>query len=710
VDATVEIVAEVFEDLHIEGRIRAKGPFHDPLELLPSPISDDERVRLFPLGQDPGEMTWEEQPDGSITFQTRLPHRRDQVGVTDLGIMANGGWYPLPEQFVGHWDVRLKVPEGMLGVLGGEIGRELHWTGAADRASIAVIPDGQVFELPCGTVVAKRLRKRVEANLCRAVSEAGVVVEAPLRSRLSEGGVGMAYLSDQAWQLPPFMTDAHDGGATEGIYAASFPHADGWDRELFAATARLLRYESGLKRITELAEIVWRPPTTLRGDRASQFRDDLLHRVHRDHSLDGDPQRRFRNWTPPGHVAAQLADDGADLEAVVNAGKAGSLPEFAVATRIPIAKWRRPYPEQDYKVFISGGVVLVERIAEDDVPEELVTIANGDESDQWFAPSGNSEAVVADDRGRVILDPERHLDQPRKGDRKPPRVRVGVGGNISQLRFNPFLVQGFVTAVFRGAEDNQNAVALVVATSDEDLVSGSVNWLHYMGQATTMARRAHRFSIAPRISWLNPSFSPLDDARYAVEVYVAYNFDNRTSRYNPLKGTSARIYSRFGIAPETLQSWLNTEGVLTGVTTPVTPVTFAGQLRMGGARTTLSHRLLSLGGTNAVRALPGGDQLSTWRGVARGELRVSPFMNGGWDLGVVWLSQIQLVAGLDMGVLLEPNRAALGASAGVNVVANILGVRPQLVGLQVAWPLWWTGFEVENPRVPQFTVNFEQAF
>ncbi len=302
----ITITAEVSPHLRtISGTMTLSEPMPltDPLGRLPEPPDNLQLQRTYPGAANTGSVTWTGTTE--LTFETTLPKRWGAIGWTPKhGAFANGGWYPQPEGLpISDWTVELSVPEGSMAVVGQSWGGgTLTWSGTGDRVSMAVLPRGRATPLDVDGVDAVLLtRGKPRAALVRELNNQldrvrpaqdrylGVVVEAPLRRRLSRGGLGVAYVSDRAWRVSPGLHRYHHIAATRGVVSGLLAIPDPFERDV-AAAALSVRHASKLKGAHARDTLRWAQwiPTidALLNDRRMPFVADVLEDAH-----PGDPVR-----------------------------------------------------------------------------------------------------------------------------------------------------------------------------------------------------------------------------------------------------------------------------------------------------------------------------------------------------------------------------------------------------------------------------------
>ena len=140
-----------------------------------------------------------------------------------------------------------------------------------------------------------------------------------------------------------------------------------------------------------------------------------------------------------------------------------------------------------------------------------------------------------------------------------------------------------------------------------------------------------------------------------------------------------------------------------------------GAARLVGAVATgdVAHRLLTLGGTGDVQAIPTDAVIGDRKVGGAVELRWNMIRNASVPMAILWGSDIQLSAGLDQGVLWADDKqySALGWTGGVFAVGDILGAQPAGIGVLVAGPLAWAPEDlVEDRNDLQIYIRLDQAF
>lgn len=698
----VRVEAEVAPDLaHVQGVLRWEGDlsFVDALARLPDPPDDRSALRTWPRGPEHGSVTWREgeDRDGSyLAFEASLPDRYDACGrVPGQGLFASGLWLPQPVDAAGRvpvvaWDASVRLPEGTVGALGSAVGEgTLRWEGEGERLALAVVPRGRVFAAGEVTLLsARRVSRGRQRWISRAVP-AGlplVVVQAPLMRRLVRPAPGLLFLSSRAFRLTPGLRHLHlpavARGALEAGLAEELPDPDARSlqaairaREVVAATPSaqgLLRWFSWLPQVDDLlysgstpyvAEVLQEPWP---GDTVA---DDLLEVL--------DPRL-------PGPVRLGWAEArGLEPRAV----------DPAVVTS----------PLQDYRLQVEGARLEVERIAPADAPPEPVVVEVDGRRQVWESGAGPGEWSLDLDPppARVRLDPDGLLRQKDRGDDSwPARWTAVVAAMPTVWSLSTGRLEGYIAARVRRQRGTHGYFDAYLSRDEVDLVGtqAAVGWA--WGPLQDQRRRPCRLYAWTSGALLDPAFRPVDGGTVALEVGATLTWDTEVDWLFPLRGHVATLQVRGGTVPGSSARWAGLFGSLGGVASPHPRLVLAGEAQGGLAWGETEHRLEVLGGVDSLRSLPAALAVGHGRTVVRAEVRVAPLRHISVPLGLVWIDEVQIASGLEAGVLggtsfdsdlgvSSPDgwlRAA-GATAGVFVVADVLGGAPALAGVLLAKPV-----------------------
>jgi hemolysin activation/secretion protein len=157
------------------------------------------------------------------------------------------------------------------------------------------------------------------------------------------------------------------------------------------------------------------------------------------------------------------------------------------------------------------------------------------------------------------------------------------------------------------------------------------------------------------------------------------------------------------------ESWASAGGAWVELV-PIHPRhVLATRLRAGWSSSEVAHRLLTLGGADAVRSVEETAVLGNERLVANVEYRWSALRDISVPLPLAWVSELQLVPGFDAGAVWidgsDAPSVASGATVGLYSVLDVFGARPTLVGAVMAFPI-----SPVVSSVPQVYFSFDHAF
>ncbi len=721
--SAARIVATVEDDLRtIRGSYEIAGELVDPLARLPEPEDDYTLQRTYPGAPSTGSVEFSEG-----TFTTSLPRRYGALGALRGGLWANGGWYPQAEELsVQSWTVELSLPEGTVGVINGVAGEgTLSYHGEAARLSIAVV-DGRLEELGDGLWLIdrgpRRPRRLEELSLAWEGAfpegerpESLVVVEAPMHRRLVRPGEGVLYLSSQAFRTPKLLYRFHRGPVGRGLLAAGIEVSGVWEAELAAAVLgaeyqeRIEDVELG--RLMRLGSFIPLVDYMLYSGRMP-FHAEVFDETFPGDSLRDDLVEIFEPRVT-GRVLATKLDDawgaGTAAEVVDDLLDGASLIEAIEGVGIEagwLDGWARPYPEQDYSLRVRRELVEVEREAPaGSVVEPLVVEVDRQRHVAEIEPGGSFRLERSSLPRRVVLDPEGHVLQTDLAHDRWPARWTTIGTvypetiNLSQRQ-----IVGVATAHLRRQYDTRNVIALTASTDEQDLFGAAVGYHRFFGPLKDRRSRTSRVSIWSAGSWFSPSFASTAQGSYAFGLGAALAHNTRVDYQFPLRGHSFGLSGSSGIVPQSGKTWLSGEARAMKVWAPHPRVALAGQVRGGLASGFVEHRLLSLGGSSALRSIPPGAVLGHQRGLARLELRGRPVKNASVPLlWLYWLDEVQLTGGVEggwigqaseldeAGELIDPTLSGTwlryGATGGVIFTLDGLGVIPWTVGATVGVPL-----------------------
>jgi hypothetical protein len=744
--------ARISDDLRaIEGflAVDAAVQLSDPLARLPAPTDDLTLLRTWPGRPDPGAMRWEVLPDGRIHFVTQLPHRFDATGWTREGLFAAGGWYPQPSTDAEalpalRWTVEVTGPAGATLAVGGIAGEGVvRWTGIADQVALAAVRRGQVTDAGGWAVITqgrpRRALLRGLAPIADAVSTeiagAGVVVEAPLRRRLTRSGPGLAYVSDRAFRLTPGLARVHRSAVARGVAEAAVPQPDSAHRALAAAglapaldealaalpTAKLLRHMRWLPSIDALL-----------ANQRMPFYADILGEAQPSDPVADAMTDRYAPSVPATAAAAQLADRVGPTAALAGArvlARGGPVAEAEAAATLPpgwIAALRGPPVVQDYTIAVEAGAasaVTVHRVAPADAPDETVIVQIDGVRIARTGGAGPFTIQLPTPPTAVTVDPDRHVAQTsRLGDRWPARYLPTAAAFVEGINLSTGQIGATAFGTLRRSGDTHNLVTGTLSTSDVNLVSARIGYQRKEGPLLDAFNRPHRLTIGLGASYLDPQFSPTDGGRVAMDLGLGYSTDNRVSWTFPLSGRRLGLSAGGGAIPGSTERWVNAGASAAAVGALHPRVAVAGRAGGAMAQSTVDHRLLEVGGAGIMASIPelpactsevrsACQPLADLRATAAVELRWAVVRDASVPGLLVWGSELQLAPGIE-AVAADVDGAAwaVGATLGLTAIYDLLGADPSLIGVTAGWALAGAGLPATPQPTPELLLRWTQAF
>jgi len=751
----IRIEAEVGPDLDwVRGTLHIEGdePYTlvDPLEGMPDPPDDLFALRTFPGLPEHGVVRIARLDENTVAFHAFLPRRFGDVGTTRHGLFANGAWYPQPLVPGGlpivEWDVTVRIPEGTTGALGDTWGQDvLTWVGVGERASLAVLPQGEATQVvvadtsdePSSVTLLTRAQPRkvllreLEDQLGRTAVDGapweGVIVEAPLRRRLARGGVGMAYVSDRAYRVTPGLFRFHRVGVTRGVMEGLVPNADPYVRAVAAGGLSVRHAEalSGPDAARMLGWVSWIP--TVYGvlhSRRMPFYAEILEDTHPGDPIADDLVERFDPHAPGLAVATQVDDRyGPGTSPLLAEGLVLglSLDRAATVTGVApgwLAAWRAPYPEQDYRLEVQREPPLV-RIVRDaplDAPAEAVVVSvDGERAVRLAGPGPDTLVLVPPDTPKhVSFDPRGHTAQTsRLGDAWPRRYHIGLSAAITQVNFTEGYLYGWGSMTLRRAGNTHDVWTGTLFTDDATLIGASLRYTRKEGPLLDGLSRQHRVTFTVTPAALNPRYAEVEEGGwFSLGGAIAWSWQDQPSSYFPMRGHQFAATANGGIVPGTDDRWARLGVGWTGVVSPHPRHAFAVHGDAAVADGTVPHRLLGLGGASNMRSVGTSEVIGDVRGIAMAEYRVVPMRHASVPLGLVWWTELQLSAGVEVGTVFVDGlpKSALGATFGATVLGDALGFEEQGIGVTVAIPAKTWGFVSERIGKPQVYLRWAQAF
>ena len=710
----------------------------DPLASLPLPTNDLVQPRTYPGATQRGSVTWTDEA-GVLHFEAQLPHRYGDIGYGPDGTFANGAWYPQPTVDghlpVVHWTVRVdaepawSVAAGSHWGLGG-----VDWEGDADRVSLAAIRNAKATPVAPGVVLlSKRAPRRhltdaLMAHLATLPHSEGVIVEATLLRRLSRGGAGLAYVSDRAWRTSPPGRRFHHVATMRGVIEGLSPLPDPYAREL-AAAATIQQHADDLRRVS--ADDVtrwgrWLPLVdTIRYDRRTPFIGDLLEEVNPSDPLLDDLAEIWDPTAPGAAVIAEAALSlGAEqLDTLAACLRSGADPDgCGVAVDLPddfFSVRQVPPVPQNLELRVDD-VVTVTRQTSAEAPPLRVELQLGDTTEVLDLPAGPSvvERPVPD--GPARIDPHRLVAQTsRLRDSWPPRTTVTASAYVSTINLTERWVSAVGTLNLRRTYDTHNRWSALVYTDRTTRVGTNLAYTRLFGPQVDGLQRVGRVRLSVDQGWLNPSFAS-SNAPIALGAAASVTLDDRISYVFPVRGGRLGATISAGTLAGSPSPWTRATASATRILSPHPRLALALNTTGGVATGDVPHRLLSLGGSGALRSVPASLVVGSRLGVGRAELRVQPMRARSVRLPFMWATDIDLTLGTEVGRLLTPDGwvTAAGLTAGHSITADWFGVSPGTAALTFGWPIYADGiapasqppFGLTTPYWPEIWLRWGQAF
>lgn len=705
-----------------------------PLPLVRPVLGDIAIQRNGPGWPDAGEQTLTVE-NGVWSVHTRLPRRYgDTAALPREGLWSNGTWMPT----VGGaepWEVSLTLPPGTVGVLNGVV-REaddagpLAWSGVADRFALAVLPAKRApvsrLAVAGGTLtfvgraaqrpnVQKQVRALVESDWPFAAPPNLVLVSDHDRERLATAGPGVVYLSDRAFRLSPGLARFHGPAVRRAIYAAALGELPAWDAAFLATLLSEDRPAPSVDRA--LGWAAWNPIIDeLLTDGTLPFYGDTFNEAR-----PSPPDPLLAHARAPREAALQLRDQlgaaGARAfvdHALAHRGAAAGPPRAAAAALgvdgAVVAGWAGASdPAQDYRIEAEGGRPARVARAGGGAAEAVVVEADG-QSSVWLAPPGPVALDLPSGTRRAAVDPAGHAeDAARDNNRGPPRWHTIATGWVTDISPSQGSFTAWADLAFRKQGDTHNVFLVGARHDPQDLLSMSLGYVRAFGPLVDRRSRQHRIYISGGPSLLDGEYGSTADGQYVLGGGVGYAFDSRAADTYSMSGRRVSVGFGGGTRLNAAESWASA-GAAWVELVPIHPRhVVATRVRAGWSSSEVAHRLLSLGGADAVRSVSETAVLGNERLVGNVEYRWSALRDLSVPLPLAWLSEVQVVPGFDGGAVWidgsEAPAVASGATLGLYSVFDILGARPTLVGAVCAFPI-----SPVASAVPQVYFSFDHAF
>ena len=399
----------------------------------------------------------------------------------------------------------LNVPGDAVGAVGDQAATSrITWEGTGDRAPIAVIRDGVLtpLETPQGPVtlltrhpprrpLQRELLSQLDAVWPEGTSLQGVVVEAPLRRRLTRSSPGLLYISDRAYRVTPGLYRYHHVAVTRGLLESWLPIASRLERHFVAGALTAERANNIRRQDAEglLRKFQWLPRVnSLLASQRTPFYADLMERPIPSDPLRDDVADRTGSNRTGAQVIAQLNDlYGPEVPLCVATKHLAGTPwpdaceMCGMDVEVANDAWA-PTGPQDYRLLLrereNTMSATIERTAAAESPPEIVVV----QADQTrhvarLAPNERWTVNLGEDVKRVVLDPERHLEQTdRVRDSWPRRLQISAAGGISMLNLSSGDV---IAGAWSTSRWQWDARRLWIGTlvSNRTLVGGHINYL-----------------------------------------------------------------------------------------------------------------------------------------------------------------------------------------------------------------------------------------
>ena len=728
---TITLTATIRDDLQtITGEMTMEDGeglrFIDTLAMLPAPQTDQIALRTWPRGPEEGWLEMDSREDGEMSFYAILPRRYGASGlVPGHGLFLNGLWHPQPVRGSAPedvlWDVTLTLPDGAVGTLNGTYGTgELHWRGQAERLSISAIPGGEIRHMPLEAgelvVVDKRARPRLDERLTKVLEDSwpgpmapdALVVITPSMRRLSRPGPDVLFLSDRAFRATGGLWKYHVPAVRLGLLSAALPVEESWRRHLIAAAISERMYKEPTPEEL-LGWFSWIPQIDdLLYDGQMPFFSEIFNETWPGDPLADDLQEILDRRIPARALVHRIdaiygAGSALRLANVLLAGR--SMHEATIAAGVPpitLENWLPWLPPGELSVEVESvpGTspedetwrITVDRQADDHAPIEPVVVVIDEVERSLLLGPGSDRAVIDQPYapGSVHLDPDRDLLQAnRSDDHWPERWTAVVSFFPYELNVRQGRISAYANVGLRRRYDTLWRYDLGLYTDVENLVGTRLSTTRYFGPLVDRRYRVFRVWGGVGGAMLNANYRPLTGGQAVVEGFVGTAWDTRERITLARSGHRISATASAGLVPGSEEHWSATGLQLLAQTPLAGRLVAVGRIKGGLASGDIEHRLLSLGGSGGVQGLPAAAMIGNDRVVASSELRWLAIHNASVPLALGWASDMQISGGVDVGTASrdETRSSALGWSAGLAFVADIVGADPNFGGIWLAGPL-----------------------
>jgi hypothetical protein len=749
---TIVIEATVDPNLQvIQGTVQlmGEGPGRliDALSIMPTPTVDRISQRTFPSMAETGWIRLRETdvPGAQQTFTSILPRRFGASGmVSGRGLYMNGLWHPQPvvgdQLAIAKWIVLLHLPPDMTGVVNGQIGRGMvRWTGDAERVAIAVIPNARVqtFEMPSGVLKwvdsgprRKRRDKRIAIIAAQISTKSPgdlVLVEAPLLRRIVRPAPSMTFISDRATRVTGRFWKYHQAAIQRGILASHLANVDPWARGLAAQLTMDLEPKTKTA-VDDLKWIAWLPVIdALLYDGSLPYMGEIMGEVWPSDPVSDDLLEVVDKPTPSTVVARKITGRYGESAALImskHLADGDSLEQAATRANIPpswLQSWRQYPKPQNLRVRSAKRQdgrrsVEIVRDSSPTAPPEPISYRVGDEYRTWQTGEGpGSMGFVSPDGGvRVIVDPQGEVLQTRRDDDASPREwRPTFAAGIYEVNVNQLRPSGAARVNLRRRYDTRWNYGAHIGTNPINLISSNLSLSHGLGPLNDRRNRSVRVSLNPGFSWLDPEFRPTNGSgQFAAQLALVGRWETRHGGALPRKGHQIGGGVEIGTILQSEQRWGALHTSATKLLSVAPWMTLASRLGGGLAQGGVRHRMIPLGGSDAIQGLPANASMNDLAAVSAIDLRITPIEHASIPVPLAWVSHLQLSGGLDagMGNRNGQTNQAVGWVAGLAVLADVLGARPTLAGLWFAKTISpWTTVP-QDTSWPQVYLRFFQPY
>ncbi|MEC8191214.1 MAG: hypothetical protein VX127_00670 [Myxococcota bacterium] len=733
--ATVHIEATVSDDLRtISGTIVVPHidgvQWVDLLEKLPIPAGDRMQHRTFPVRPEQGTLTLEvaSETQTEQRFHTVLPRRFGASGVVPRrGLFANGLWHPHPasdgQPAVVNWDVTLTLPTGSTGVLNGVVAQErLHYSGTADRLSLAVLHNARVQTIPIADNVnmtlvdagPRRIRRdsRTIALAMKALDHTNAasftVVETPLRRRLLRIGPSTLFMSDRALRVTPPEWGLHVPALQQGLQRASLRIADPWLRDVAGSALVMgIEPERPPPAVSNLLPWVPRIDSFLYDGRVPFGSEALDEGWAVDH-IEDDALEMLGPATPASTAAWKLgALHGTDtVQKWATAMASGASVDHALDASglksTDFSAAREAAPITDIRVDVARTQreweVRLSRTAPMDARAEPVPYVLNGERGLWITETGpSSETFTLDEKPKTVsLDPEQRVRQTnQQNDAWPRPVSFTLTGSLSEISINQRRLTGSLFMVRRNQRSSRWIHTMLVQTNPIEIASTFYSLSYEFGRKLDQRNRIWRAWTGPSASILEPAFRESRDARYAIDYRGGLRIDTRDNWPFSRRGYRFAAAISNGFIPGQDDQWRAWSSDATVLVDLPGPLVWANRFKAGATTSEVAHRQFSIGGSAGVQGVPIDAYFGQAQTYATTELRYRPVRDASIPMGLWWLTAFQVSGSIEVAKM--DDATAAGWTVGLATVYDFWGQTPSIAGIWIARSIDYGDFSGPYP-------------